>query len=120
MPQPDRVPPIRPAKSGTAAKVSLKDIAAAAGLSTMAVSYALRNSDQVSEATKKKVARIAKKLGYRPDPEIARYMDYLRRGRPSGVFHSTIGFLNFHDNAGAFHGGGFFTQFLKGVRARAE
>ncbi len=121
MPRPSAVPPPRPAKAAPAKpKVSLKDIAAAAGVSTMAVSFALRNSDQVSEATKKKVARIAKKLGYRPDPEVARYMNYLRRGRPSGVFHSTIGFLNFQNNPRAFHGGGFFTPFLRGVRARAE
>ncbi len=118
MPRASRVPPSR--SDSAAPKVSLKDIAAAAGVSTMAVSFALRNSNQVSAETRKKVVRIAQKLGYRPDPAVARYMDYLRRGRPSGVFHSTIGFLNFQDNPGAFHGGGFFTPFLRGVRERAE
>lgn len=101
-------------------KVSLKQIAEAAGVSTMTVSFALRNSPQVSEETRQRIGRLARKLGYRPDPEISRYMAYLRRDRSSGVFRSTIGFLNFQDNPDGFHGGGFYTRFLEGVRVRAE
>ncbi len=103
-----------------ARKVSLKQIAEAAGVSTMTVSFALRNSPQVSLATRQRITRLARKLGYRPDPEIARFMSYLRRDRSNGVFRGTIGFLNFQNNPDGFHGGGFYSRVLAGVRARAE
>ena len=52
----------RPAKS-----ITLTDVAARCGLSRMAVSYALRgNRKFVSEATIKRVAAAARKLGYDP------------------------------------------------------
>lgn len=104
----------------TPGKVSLKQIAEAAGVSTMTVSFALRNSPQVSLATRQRIARLARRLGYRPDPEIARFMSYLRRDRSNGVFRGTIGFLNFQNNPDGFHGGGFYSRVLAGVRARAE
>lgn len=86
----------------------------------MTVSYALRNSPQVSVATRARIQALARKLGYRPDPEISRYMAYLRKDHEAGVFRGTIGFLNFQDNPDGFHGGGFYTLFLEGVRRRAE
>lgn len=46
----------------------------------MTVSRALGNRPRISETTKKKVLKIAQSLGYRPDPEIAKLMHYLRRG----------------------------------------
>lgn len=44
--------------------VSLKDIAAASGISLTQVSRALNNHSDVSEETKQKVRRIAKEMGY--------------------------------------------------------
>lgn len=47
--------------------VTLKTIAKELGMSSMAVSYALRGSDEVSGETRDRVALVAKRLGYRPN-----------------------------------------------------
>ncbi len=60
-------------------RVGLRDIARALEVSLMTVSLALRNSPKVSKATRQKVRRMADKLGYRPDPEIARLMTRLHK-----------------------------------------
>lgn len=57
--------------------MGLRDIAQALDVSLMTVSLALRNSPKVSSATRQKVRQTADKLGYRPDPELARLMTRL-------------------------------------------
>lgn len=47
--------------------VTLKDIAKIAGVSTNTVSRALNNKPDISDATKKKILKIAKELNYRKD-----------------------------------------------------
>ncbi len=46
---------------------SLKDIAKACGVSTATVSKALNDQSDISQATKEKVKKVAKELGYRPN-----------------------------------------------------
>lgn len=60
---------------------TLRSIAAAAGVSPMTVSLALRNHPSAAAATRQRVQRVAAKLGYRPDPTIARLMTHLRTQR---------------------------------------
>ncbi|MBC7367934.1 MAG: LacI family DNA-binding transcriptional regulator [Undibacterium sp.] len=55
----------------------------------MTVSRALGNRPRVSEETRRKVLKIAQRLGYRPDPEITKLMHYLRR-RIRPQFQSVI------------------------------
>lgn len=49
------------------AVVRLKDIAARAGVSLMTVSKALRNADDVAEATRARIKALAEQMGYVPD-----------------------------------------------------
>ncbi len=63
-------------------RVVLREIADKTGISRMAVSLALRNKSGVSEATRKKVLKIAKELGYEPDPEVARLLSHIRVKKP--------------------------------------
>ncbi len=49
-------------------KVSIKDIAAKAGVSTATVSLALNGSDLVKDSTKERVQQLAKEMGYVPNP----------------------------------------------------
>lgn len=58
-------------------RVGIREIARVLDVSLMTVSLALRNSPKVSEATRRKVRQTADKLGYRPDPELARLMTRL-------------------------------------------
>src|SRR5260221_6236539 len=60
------------------ASVTLRSLAAEAGVSPMTVSLALRNSREVSAATRKKIERLATARGYRPDPHVTKLMHHLR------------------------------------------
>ena len=70
----------------TSRRPRLKDIAAKVGVSTMLVSIALRGMPGVSERTRQKIQKCAKKLGYQPDPALSALADYRRRIRPTSSF----------------------------------
>lgn len=74
MPAPDN-------KAKPKGRVSLRDIAAAAGVCLMTVSLSLRDNPKISQATRERVQRLARDLGYHPDPEISRLMKRLRTSR---------------------------------------
>jgi LacI family transcriptional regulator len=61
---------------------SHKEIALASGVSRATVSYALRNDPKISVEVRNRVLKIAKRLGYRPDPLVAKLMAHLRMARP--------------------------------------
>ena len=62
-------------------KVTLAMIARRAGVSNAAVSMALREHPRVSRALSQRVQRIARGMGYRPNPLVAALMVEVRRGR---------------------------------------
>src|SRR3990172_2667162 len=49
-------------------KATIKDIAAKAGVSKTAVSFAFNKPEQLSEATLQHILAVAEELGYSPDP----------------------------------------------------
>jgi len=59
----------------------MADFAKEPGVSVMTVSYALRYHAKIPKATRERVQREAKRLGYVPSPEISRLMHLLRAGR---------------------------------------
>ncbi len=61
----------------------LKDVAAAAGVSVMAVSLALRNHTSLPLSTRTRIQNIAAEIGYRPDPNISLLMERVRGKKPS-------------------------------------
>ena len=63
-------------------RVTLREIAQQSGVTRMAVSLALRNKRGVSDATRKHVLKVAKQLGYQPDPEVAKLMSRIRVNAP--------------------------------------
>jgi LacI family transcriptional regulator len=65
-------------------RVTIKDIAAEAGLSNQAVSYALRRDPRIPPATRDRVVAIAERLGYRPNASAQAF----RNGR-----HGSVGLL---------------------------
>jgi DNA-binding LacI/PurR family transcriptional regulator len=79
-----------PAKTPAAkARPTTRMIAERLGISRAAVSMALRGNLRVSESLRRRVAKTAEALGYRPDPELGRLMRHLRvRNKPR--FMSTI------------------------------
>jgi LacI family transcriptional regulator len=78
--------------SGTSGqRVTVSDVAQAAGVSTATVSRALQGSSLVVAATRERVVEVAHRLGYSPNP-MAR--DLRQRNRAEAVGLVTAGFTN--------------------------
>ena len=68
-------------KSMSSRQVTLKEVAAKAGVSIMTASRALRNQANVTPDTRAKVERAAAQLDYRPNPLVSALMSYRRASR---------------------------------------
>lgn len=82
-----RMPPAE--KPDLTKRPTMRAIAVEAGVTHPTVSMAMRNDPRISAATRRKVQRIARKLGYRPDPEVSKLMHHLRM-KHKPMFKSTI------------------------------
>lgn len=67
------------------ARATLRHISERAGVTRMAVSLALRGKAGVSNATRKKILRLAEQLGYRPDPEVSKLLARIRSRAPAEI-----------------------------------
>ena len=98
---------------------SYKTIAEKAGVSQMTVSLAFRNSPSIRESTRERVLKAAEALGYRPDPEVNRLLNYIR-DRQSQSVRSSLACLNFFQTRQAFVNSPFRNALWKGMQERAE
>lgn len=73
--------------------VTIRDIAARAGVSAAAVSLALRNSPEVSEALHTRIQKLAQEMGYRPNPLVSAYQARVRSLNPVSR-KATIAWIN--------------------------
>jgi len=64
------------------ARVTLRDIAHAAGVHVTTVSLALRNHASIPETTRQRIREVAEKMGYRPDPMLSALCSYRRVVKP--------------------------------------
>jgi LacI family transcriptional regulator len=87
-----------PAPSSTPRRVGLRNIAEAAGVCLMTVSLSLRDSPKISAATRERIQRLARQLGYHPDPEISRLMKHLRGSR-TAQGRTGLAILDFYPSA---------------------
>ena len=78
-------------KSCPALLASAQDIAAEANVSKATVSLALKKHPRISDETRERVERVAKKLGYRPNPELSKLMATMKR-EPIGK-QGTLAFI---------------------------
>jgi DNA-binding LacI/PurR family transcriptional regulator len=67
------------------AAARLKDISLEVGVSVMTVSRALRGDARVAEETRGRILRVAERLGYAPDPYMARLMRVVRERKQTGL-----------------------------------
>lgn len=86
-----------PSSSPTPARVSLRDVAKAVGVSHMTVSLALRGDTRVSETRRAQIRAAATRLGYRPDPMLSSLASY-RRNKSAVPISVTVGWLNQWDD----------------------
>lgn len=77
----------------TPARVSLRDVARAVGVSHTTVSLALRGDARVSAARRAEIGRAVEKLVYRPDPMLSSLAAY-RKTKRTLTIGSTIAWIN--------------------------
>lgn len=90
--------------------VSMKDIAAACGVSVATVSKALNDQNDIGEETKEKIRRVAKELGYYPNSS-ARALKTNRTYNLGVLYKEESGSGLTHD---------YFSQVLENFRNEAE
>lgn len=101
------------------ARVTMQDVARAAGVHQTTVSLALRNDPRLPARTRDRVRAAARRLGYRPDPMLAA-LNFYRASRHAVKAPPLMGFLlNFADarELAASHP---HRMFLEGARRQAE
>lgn len=62
--------------------VTMKSIAAMAGVTQATVSMSLANNPRIPQATRERIQAIAKKLNYHPNPYVSTLMRIRRQGKP--------------------------------------
>ncbi|HEY0257589.1 MAG TPA: LacI family DNA-binding transcriptional regulator [Candidatus Methylacidiphilales bacterium] len=73
-------------------RITIRDIAAEAGVHFTTVARALKNDPRVHPDTLAHVQKIARELGYIPDPMLSSLMAYRQSNRTSD-YHGTIGWI---------------------------
>jgi DNA-binding LacI/PurR family transcriptional regulator len=99
--------------------ITQRDIAVKAGVTTAAVSLALRNSPQVSEAKRREIQKIAEELGYRPDP-IATRLVSRRKRENAQTYHAALAWLNLWPEPRALRKYPLFEGYWQGALECAE
>ncbi len=100
-------------------RVTLKDVAAKAGVHQTTVSLAMRDHPRLPAATRERLQKLAREMGYRPDPMLSNLAAYRRITSDHPVL-PTIGYIMDLKGESELQ----FTQarqlFLKAARERAD
>jgi DNA-binding LacI/PurR family transcriptional regulator len=99
-------------------RVTQRDVARKAGVSHVTVSLALRGSPSISQQTRNRIAKIAKHLGYSPDPMLTALSSYRKQNRPA-AYHANIAWLRTGVESGS-SGSGEFGLYFQGAQTRAK
>ncbi|MBC2603011.1 LacI family DNA-binding transcriptional regulator [Puniceicoccus vermicola] len=99
--------------SPSSGKVTMKDIAEAAGVSLMTVSRCLKNNPRQSPTTRKQVQQIARELGYTPHPYLSALMSNLAQKRGNSPA-ANLAVLHFNPGADLKR-----HAYFRGILARA-
>ncbi|MCE0484120.1 MAG: LacI family transcriptional regulator [Methylacidiphilales bacterium] len=97
-------------------KVSLGDVAKAAGLSKTSAACALKNLPGVSKETRRRVRHIAKRLNYFPDPRLTSRMAGIRHTAAKDLL--PVIWLNSNREKNAWQKYKFLSPYLEGARER--
>jgi LacI family transcriptional regulator len=100
-------------------RTSLREIAEKAGITRMAVSLALRGKPGVSPATRRKVLRLARQLGYEPDPEVSKLLARIR-SRPAAGTRACLALLTSGEVRGDWKRLVTERKYIEGAAARAQ
>ena len=99
-------------------RVTMKDVAAKAGVSASTVCRALGMDPQIAEDTRKRIQKIAASLGYRPDPLISAFAQR-RRGQTSGSDITTLAYVTNFATADEWRTNPFYEPMFRGAAEQA-
>lgn len=77
-------------------RVTLKDVAAAAGVHRTTVARALNNHPGIPAETREKIQALAAKMGYSPDPALSALATY-RVGKRPPAYHGVLAWLDMYE-----------------------
>ncbi len=97
----------------------MKEVAAAAAVSTSTVCRALGADPRIPEATRQRIHEIATSLGYRPDPLLSAYARQ-RRGKAEGSEIATLAYVTNFPTADGWMRNTFYAPLFEGARVQAE
>jgi len=100
-------------------RVSLHDIARRVHVSQPTVSRALKDDPRISVATRQKVHRAAREMGYQPDPMLTALAHY-RRGKTMTPVSSSLAWINLWRGPKLLRSFREFELYWQGAAAEAE
>ncbi len=98
---------------------TMQNIADAAGCSRMTVSLALRNSTHLAESTRLRIQKLAREMGYSPNPLVSTLMAQ-RAGRKDENGRIPLALINTFENFSDFQNVEFYRLLLDGIRSRSR
>jgi LacI family transcriptional regulator len=99
-------------------RVSVRDIAEAAGVSKTTVGFVLRNLAGPSKKTRERIRQIASELGYVPDARINSWMARVRAAKAKELL--PIAWLTTESDRDAWHKYNFLAPYWNGMSERCE
>ncbi len=98
-------------------RVTLRDVAAKAGVHHTTASRALKNDPRVCAETLEKIRRIARQMGYSPDPMLSALNAYRHAARPAS-FHGTIGWITNHPTRDGWRASSCYELYFQGAQEK--
>ena len=99
--------------------MSVRKIARLAELSPSAVSLALRNSPKIPLATRQRVLRLARRIGYRPNTKVNELMSQLRLDRTRQT-EACFGVISLYEDAQPWKKSLHLARIYESMARRAE
>ncbi|MES2696489.1 MAG: LacI family DNA-binding transcriptional regulator, partial [Verrucomicrobiota bacterium] len=99
--------------------MSVRRIAQLARVSPCTVSLSLHNSPKISQATKQRVLRIARRIGYKPNAKVAELMGQMRLKR-APERGACLGVISFYDSLRPWESALHLQRIYDGMTERAE
>lgn len=100
-------------------RVTMKEVAEAAGVSASTVCRALNSNPQIPEATRQRIQAVADQLGYRPDPLLSAFAAR-RRGSSTGSSVTTIAYITNFKSRDIWLKNPFYLRCYEGAKRRLE
>lgn len=97
-------------------RVTLREVAARAGVHHTTASRALKNDPRICQETMDKVRSVAAEMGYMPDPMLSALNAYRHASRQS-AFHGTIGWITNHSTRDGWRRSICYERYFEGASA---